>query len=183
MCESSSVIYSQVSEHQSSPLILRQASIEENEQIRDVILSSFFEYSAVLPEEGWDDYKSNIIEAVNNSPIAYRIVAEYEGEIVGSLFLYRSGLDAYGSDELEINDPVVRLLAVTPKARGLGVGKNLISYSIELAKQQGANAVYLHTSDMMNRAVAIYEQLGFKRAYEKEYEKGTIFVKSYKYIL
>lgn len=162
---------------------LRITDKHDNETIEHVILSSFIEFSENLPEEGWNDYKSNIAEAVNVSPIAYRIVAERNGEIIGSVFLYRNGLDAYGSDELQINNPVIRLLAVKPSARGLGVGKKLIQYCIDLAKQQGSETIHLHTSDMMARAVSLYEKLGFERAYDKEFDKGTVLVKSYQYTL
>lgn len=183
MTDFSSTVFNSYTQADRDRVILKVTDKHDNEAIQNVILSSFIEFSKDLPAEGWHDYKLNIAEAVNVSPIAHRIVAECNGEIIGSVFLYRNGSDAYGTNDLQINDPVIRLLAVKPNARGLGIGRKLIQYCINIGKQQGAAMIYLHTSDMMAHAVALYEKLGFTRAYDKEYNKGEIIVKSYKYEL
>ncbi len=73
---------------------------------------------AVLPPEGWQQYKDNIVASVDGVSPSARIIAVIDGEIVGSSLLFLSSQAAYGAPELEIHTPIIRLLAVSPSARG-----------------------------------------------------------------
>ncbi|WP_258235104.1 GNAT family N-acetyltransferase, partial [Paenibacillus agaridevorans] len=65
-------------------------------------------------------------------------------------------------------------------ARGAGVATELIRASAAYAREQGAATLHLHTSDLMDAAIRLYERLGFERAYDKEFMNGDILVKSYR---
>jgi len=60
----------------------------------------------------------------------------------------------------------VRLLAVAPEARGRGVGVTLMRECIRRARQTGALALTLHTTEIMAAAMRLYERMGFARAPE-----------------
>ena len=57
----------------------------------------------------------------------------------------------------------VRLLAVDPACRGLGIGRRLTAECLDRARRRGAAAVGLHTAPFMASARHIYESLGLER--------------------
>ena len=80
--------------------------------------------------------------------------------------------------------PEVRLLAVAPVARGHGIGAALIRECVKRARQSGAEAITLHTTDMMQVAMGLYERMGFARAPELDFRPGPgITVKGYRFDL
>jgi GNAT superfamily N-acetyltransferase len=50
---------------------------------------------------------------------------------------------------------------VSPKARGSGVGIDLVGAVEEWAKRQGGDELYLHVMETMQRARAFYTKIGF----------------------
>jgi len=50
---------------------------------------------------------------------------------------------------------------VSPKARGSGVGIDLVGAVEEWAKRQGGDELYLHVTETMQRARAFYTKIGF----------------------
>ncbi|NIK80613.1 GNAT superfamily N-acetyltransferase [Paenibacillus castaneae] len=150
-----------------------QAAVEE------VLLDAYGQYERELPEPAWNQYKESILAANAGALTKARLVAERNGKIVGSVFLFDSSEAAYGRTDLNIHSPIIRLLAVSHEARGYGVATELIRASAKLAREWGAETLHLHTSDMMGSAVRLYERLGFKRAFDKDLYNGETLVKSY----
>ncbi len=86
--------------------------------------------------------------------------------------------------ELNIQSTIVRLLGVHPKGRGQGgVAKKLLHESFAFARKRQDQALYLHSGDMMQAAINLYLSLGFVRDESKEFYKGDILVKSFRYDL
>ncbi|MFC4599529.1 GNAT family N-acetyltransferase [Cohnella hongkongensis] len=164
----------------SNQLIVRHAEEREREAVLNVLLGAYGQYEESLSPEKWAQYKISIVEAVDAPTTKARLVAELDGELVGSVFIYESSDAAYGMPQLEIRNPVIRLLGVLPSARGNGIATELIRGSVRLIKEWGADTLHLHTSDMMDSAVRLYERLGFERAYDKEFHNGSVLVKSYR---
>lgn len=159
---------------------IRHAEKTDRAAIEEVLLDAYGQYESVLPSPYWEQYKSNILEAIDAGTTKARLVAELDGEVVGSVFLFDSSELAYGNPELDIQSPIIRLLAVSRKARGHGVATELIRGSARLALEWGAETLHLHTSDMMDSAVRLYERLGFERAFDKDIVNGATLVKSYR---
>jgi DNA-binding MarR family transcriptional regulator/GNAT superfamily N-acetyltransferase len=78
-------------------------------------------------------------------------IAEMDGEPVGSIFLVRD------SDEVAR----IRLLIVDPRARGLGIGRDLAAQSIAFARKAGYRKITLWTHSVLTAARAIYQREGF----------------------
>jgi len=55
----------------------------------------------------------------------------------------------------------MRMVGVNPKHRGQGIAKTLTEMCIEFAKQSDEKTIALHTSEFMDAARHIYENIGF----------------------
>lgn len=91
------------------------------------------------------------------------IARDAAGQVVGSVTTRRAGgpslHEDVADDELDL-----RLLGVSPSARRLGVGAELMRFVIVEAERQGFRGVFLKTAPNMVGAHRLYESLGFTRA-------------------
>jgi predicted N-acetyltransferase YhbS len=149
---------------------IRDARPSDRSAIEAVTLSAYQEY-AMLMSAHWEGYRQNIVATLAAVEPAAQIVAEREGEIVGAVLLYPRGavIAAPGGGAFTLTAPEVRLLAVAPAARGRAVGAVLMNECVRRARQSGATAVTLHTTDVMQAAIRIYERMGFLRAPELDF--------------
>jgi len=99
-----------------------------------------------------------------------------QGAAVGTLTVVPSGspMSELGRDgEYEL-----RMLAVSPLARGRGIGEELAVHGLAMATDAGATRVVLSTMEAMGAAHAIYEKLGFVREPELDWvahpERGKV---------
>ncbi len=106
--------------------------------------------------------------------VAHTATDELAGGVVyfGDMAEYGSG----GSATRITNASGIRLLAVDPRFRGMGVGKALTEACVRLAQEQGRAEVVLHTTHAMHVAWAMYEKLGFVRAPDLDFMQETLQV-------
>jgi DNA-binding MarR family transcriptional regulator/GNAT superfamily N-acetyltransferase len=79
-------------------------------------------------------------------------VAERGGENIGCVFLVKESEDVAR----------LRLFLVTPKARGLGIGRRLTAEAIDFARRNGYRKITLWTHKVLVAARHVYEDAGFK---------------------
>ncbi|MFC7495942.1 MULTISPECIES: GNAT family N-acetyltransferase [unclassified Nocardioides] len=87
-------------------------------------------------------------------------VAEVDGERAGCIVLVRG-------DEGDDGAARLRILLVTPKARGLGLGGRLVEECLAFARAAGYARVDLWTNDVLASARRIYEAAGFRLVAEE----------------
>ena len=165
-------------------MIIRDATAGELAFIREQRVHSYEEHAQKIPEEHWQALKQAISSDADTKEDVERIVAVIDGRIVGSVALFPAKIDAYGGLVDELDYPEIRMLAVTPQARGKGVAAALVSECIQRAKVQGFQSVGLHTADFMKSAMGLYERLGFERLPQFDFEPANdgIIVKAYRLI-
>ena len=162
-------------------LNVRDARSEDRDDARKITLSAFQQYAAVMPPLRWEGYRENILATMADAAPARQIVAEKDGVILGSALLYPPGTAFSTSDEGPLACPEVRLLAVAPEARGQGIGTALMKECIRRACRLGAPCLNLHTTDMMQVAMRMYERMGFIRSPELDFHPDPgITVKAYR---
>jgi GNAT superfamily N-acetyltransferase len=92
---------------------------------------------------------------------SYAWLAKKEGKVVGSIFII----------ERPDNQAQLRLLFVDRSVRGNGLGRWLVEESIRYCKAEGFHVVYLWTVRGLDRAISLYESVGFTPAAEKTVEE------------
>jgi len=90
-------------------------------------------------------------------------IAERDGERVGSVFLVKKSASV----------AKLRLLLVEPSARGLGVGKRLVSECVQFAKKAGCKKILLWTQSELAAARGIYKAAGFERIAEEHHDSWS----------
>ena len=161
---------------------IRDARDSDREIIKAVTLSAYEQYAHVMGEN-WIFYRENILATLSDVKPAEQIVAETERGIVGTVLLYPGGTRVQGPEGALINRevPEARLLAVLPTARGQGIGLALMQECIRRARRSGAGALGLHTTDMMNVAMRMYEGMGFVHVPALDFHPAEgIVVKGYR---
>jgi GNAT superfamily N-acetyltransferase len=131
----------------------------------------------------WEGYRQNILATLAAAQPEAQIVAEEEGRVVGTVLLYPAGsvMARPGGGSITLTWPEVRLLAVAPPARSHGVGVALMHECMRRARQSGAAALTLHTTDIMQSAMRLYGRLGFGRAPELDIQPAAdVTIKGYR---
>jgi len=162
---------------------IRQAARSDQAAIQMVTLAAFQEYAVFMTPQSWRAYRRNILDTLNESQPAMHLVAEQEGKIVGSVLLVPTQTEDQGSGEgsRSLESSEIRLLAVSPSARIRGIGKALLNACVEQARQAGVKALTLHTSDVMQIALRMYEKMGFVRAPELDFRPAeNMLIKGYR---
>ena len=94
-------------------------------------------------------------------------IAEMDGQPVGSVFIVKA------SDDVA----KLRLLIIDPKARGRGLGKQMVDECIRFSRSRGYKTLTLWTNDILDAARAIYVKAGFELvASEKHHSFGQDLV-------
>jgi predicted N-acetyltransferase YhbS len=164
-------------------LHMRDARADDREAIRDVTLSAYQAYAALM-QAHWEGYRQGILATLAHVKPAEQIVAEQDDTIVGTVLLFPAGivLTTPNGTSVTLTGPEVRLLAVAPATRGHGIGAALVRECMRRARQSGGAALTLHTTDMMQVAMSMYERMGFVRAPELDFHPApAMTIKGYRY--
>ncbi len=81
------------------------------------------------------------------------LFAELQGEIVGTVALKHHGGGVYELTKM----------AVTPRRRGAGIGRDLLAACLERYRRMGGNRLYLESHSSLLPALALYASAGFVR--------------------
>lgn len=149
-------------------MIYRTATIADKEQLQNLGIKTFSQYKNVLTKENW--HKLYTIQTGQNtySDLLSKstcFVCEIAEEIVGMAYLVLSGNP---TNVFQENWCYLRMVGVHPEYGGKGIGKTLTLRCIEYAKENNEHTMALHTSEFMDAARHIYEQIGFKQIRELE---------------
>lgn len=162
-------------------VVVRDARAEDTERIDSLTLHAYGEYAKVMSPEAWAALDRAVRAALPKTEGMERIVAERGDSLVGSVRLYPAGENSYGDLGQPLPVPEIRLLAVAPGDRGLGVGRMLVEECVRRARRAGATELGLHTSVSMQSAIRLYRDLGFVRAPSHDFRaEGAELVEAFR---
>jgi predicted N-acetyltransferase YhbS len=157
---------------------IRDARDDERAAIRALTWAAYAQYATIMAPGAWAGLEQALRHAIDANAI--RIVAEQDGKLVGSVMLFAPSAASYGAPEARSSVPELRLLAVAPEVRGAGVGEALVAACVARARQLGASAIGLHSSESMQAAIRMYTRMGFVRAPERDFQPpGAELVQAY----
>jgi ribosomal protein S18 acetylase RimI-like enzyme len=144
--------------------------------------AAYAEYRPPSPSPMWTMYEADVRNVRGRLADSTLIVAERHGRILGAVTYYP---DASKDDHgWPASYAYVRLLAVAPDARGLGIGRLLTEECARRARAAGCAALALHTTTLMTVARAMYERMGFVRAPEHDFHPvPQLHVMGYRLVL
>lgn len=140
----------------SSPIIIRQIELRDNEALAKVIRTALAEFGANKPGTVYFDPTTDHLFELFQVPGAVYFIAEQAGNLLG-------GGGIYPTNGLPDKTCELVKLYLDAAARGTGLGKQLLLKAMAWAKENGYNQVYLESMPELAKAVSIYENVGFTR--------------------
>jgi putative acetyltransferase len=140
----------------SPDLIIRNIALNDNEAIAKVIRAALTEFGANKLGTVFYDSTTDHLFELFQIPGAIYYIAELNGNLVG-------GAGIYPTEGLPEKTCELVKLYLHKDARGIGLGKQLLLKSMQWAKENGYEQVYLESMPELSKAVSIYENVGFKK--------------------
>lgn len=145
-------------------VIIRNALEREVDDVASLTVEAYSEYSYALTSDNWEIMRTRLSNVAAIAKQGQLLVAKRNQELVGSVVYHPPG--ASDSRLFQPEWASLRMLAVSPRHRGQGIGQQLSLECIHRARQDKAEVVGLHTSELMAAARQMYEKLGFQQEIE-----------------
>jgi GNAT superfamily N-acetyltransferase len=161
-------------------LLIRDAQPEELDEVSLLIRDAYIEYRHAIPSRHWRFYLDSIMDVRSRLGVSELIVAELDKKLAGTVTLYLEASPSLQEDWPE-GWAGVRILAVRPAYRGQGIGRALMEECIRRCRKRNIRTIGLHTGPAMAIARKMYEDMGFVRAPEYDFQPGPgIVVMAYR---
>lgn len=140
--------------------VIRDFLQSDTTQINALALRAFEQFKDAYQD--WPAFRAKIGNMSALADVGEIIVAEVGGQIVGAV--------AYvgpGAPKAEFFRPewsIMRMLVVAPDFRSHGIGRALAEECLRRAQRDRASVFALHTSELMQVALPMYQRMGFKWA-------------------
>lgn len=136
-------------------IIIRPIEKRDNQQIAAVIRKVFVDLDVPKVGTAYEDKALDcMFETYNTSGAAYFVV-DFEGEIIGGAGIAK--LDNYDGNVCELQK-----MYFLEKARGKGLGTQMMSKCLEKAVAFNYDKCYLETMTFMEDAQKLYKKVGFE---------------------
>ena len=133
----------------------RHLEQKDNVELAELIREVFREFKVDKPGTVYTDPTTdNLFELFKTKGSEYWI-AEEDGKILG-------GCGVYPTEGLPAGCAELVKFYLSTESRGKGIGKLLMSKTIDSAKKLGYQQLYLESFPELGKAVTMYEAAGFK---------------------
>jgi ribosomal protein S18 acetylase RimI-like enzyme len=147
-------------------VVVRRARPEELAEVGAMTVDAYHADGVIDgPTGGYADVLGDAVSRARDAELL--IAIDTDGALLGTVTVALPGTpyaEISREGELEF-----RMLAVTPAARGRGVGKELVRAVICRACELGLPGVVLSSSTQMLTAHRLYRRLGFQRLPERDW--------------
>jgi len=168
--------------------IVREAKINEFAEVGNLMVDVYSQLEGFPKKEEQPNYYNTLanVGEFTIKPKVKLLVAVSEKETLDGAVVYFGDMQHYGSGgsaTKEKHAAGFRLLAVSHKARGKGLGKLLTLYCIDLAKEENQQQLIIHSTKAMQIAWSMYEKLGFKRSEDLDFKQADLQVYGFRLYL
>ena len=133
---------------------IRSIQRGDNPVLAKIIRDTLAEFGANHPGTVYYDPTTDALFELFQRNGAGYFVGEIDDKIVG-------GAGIFPSDGLPAGTCELVKMYLLPEARGVGLGKTLIEKSLEFAKENNYENVYLESMPELKKALKVYEKFGF----------------------
>lgn len=131
---------------------IRRAQRSNTSQIKKIIFKVLKEYGLKSDEQGKDSDLNDIDKYYLNSGGFFGVVEARNKNIIGTFGLYRLSDQVYE----------LRKMYLLKEARGMGCGKMILNFAVQMAKESNINLIQLETISNLKEAIGLYKKFGFK---------------------
>ncbi len=138
---------------------MRPATIEDLPTIVAKLFDDDLGRTQESVSEPFDRAYIAAFDAIDSEPNQHLVVGELDGKLVGTMQLsYLPGLQFLGGWRQR-----VEAVRIASDIRGQGLGKRMMKWAIDQARQRGCMIVQLSSQNDRRDAHRFYERLGFDR--------------------
>ncbi|MCR9174247.1 MAG: GNAT family N-acetyltransferase [bacterium] len=135
---------------------IREIEPKDNLVLAQVIRKALEEHGMNKPGTVYTDPTTDDLYALFRAPKSVYFVVEMNDTVVG-------GCGIYPTDGLPDGCAELVKLYLASSSRGLGLGKKLLQTCADAAKKMGYQKLYLESMPELNKAVGLYESVGYKK--------------------
>ncbi|WP_426756207.1 GNAT family N-acetyltransferase [Myxococcus sp. Y35] len=159
--------------------LVREARPEDDAVVGELLVEAFLtQYAKKLPEVVYgDERKRELRDVASRRKVATVLVAEVDGQVVGTVALFKPG--APGSEAWLPNAADLRGLATAVSHHGIGLGRPLLDAAEALAREWGMDAVCLHVRRGAEGVARMYMRRGYEREPAGDMDLPTVFLEGY----
>jgi ribosomal protein S18 acetylase RimI-like enzyme len=150
------------------PMAIRLATVAEYGEIGALTADAYLADDFVPAGTG---YEARLRDSVDRAEKAELWVAATPTALLGTVTYCPPG-SPY-REVAEDGEGEFRMLAVSPAARGAGVGEALTRHCLQRTRDLGLDRVVMCSADNMAAAHRLYERLGFTRMPERDWEPAA----------
>jgi GNAT superfamily N-acetyltransferase len=132
-----------------SDVVFREFRLEDRDAFR-ILNESWIEQHFRLEEKDRETLGDPVQHILNKG--GYIVMAERAGRAIGCCALLARTDGAYE----------VAKMTVAESERGQGLGRQLLEFVVEFARQRSMGRLYLETNTKLQNAIRIYEAVGFR---------------------
>jgi GNAT superfamily N-acetyltransferase len=160
-------------------VIIRESRPEEDVVVGELVLEAFVtQYAQKLPEVVYtEERKRELRDVAARRAAATVLLAELEGQVVGSVTLYPPG--APGSEAWLPQGANLRQLATTTKLHGKGLSAPLMDAAEALARSWRVSAICLHVRRGAHGVMRMYQRRGYVRDPAGDLDLPTVYLEAY----
>lgn len=148
-----------------SEFVIRQAVVEELAEVGRLTVEAYLDDGFTTPD---NPYAAKLADAATRFHEAELLVAaDADGTLLGTVTI--APPDSSMINVAEPHELEFRMLAVSSRARGRGVGEALVRAVLDRAAELGLRAVILSSQSDMYAAHRLYGRFGFQRSPERDW--------------
>ncbi|MFP2929220.1 GNAT family N-acetyltransferase [Pyxidicoccus sp. 3LG] len=158
---------------------VREARPEDDAAVGELLVEAFItQYAKKLPDVVYtEERKRELRDVAARRKVASVLVAEVDGEVVGTVALFPPG--APGSEAWLPNAADLRGLATTVRHHGSGLGRPLLDAAEALARSWNMDAICLHVRRGAEGVARMYMKRGYVREPAGDMSLPSVFLEAY----